>query len=137
MSMHVWRPGYLQGGPDPRRCRAAVASDSRAPIFHQCLRKVAVWRSVDGEKGKIGFCSQHDPERRAQRDAKAAQARKAAEGEDNRRHTEGQRRAKALGGGSPHYQPGWGGQLGRYTGGIVLTAEQADALIARLARENR
>ncbi len=60
---HLYAPfGYMPNPVDPDNCRAAVHNGGRAPGFHQCYRKPKVQRKVQGEKGKVGFCTQHDPE---------------------------------------------------------------------------
>lgn len=98
----------------------------------QCTRRAAVTRN--GKK----YCRQHDPvavaaKRQAQEDARKAEERRE---EDLLRAAE--RRCKALGYGEPNWQHSYRGPSG-WTGGVVLTPDQADALIAKLeaVREQR
>lgn len=89
---------------------------------HQCSRKGTVERH-----GKL-WCKQHDPEavaaRKAERKAKwdaEAEAKDAA-------HRAARDLAQRLGAGKPDYS--W--YTGTFTGGIVLTAEEAERLIERV-----
>ena len=87
----------------------------------RCSRKMKVMRN-----GKP-YCGQHDPEKvtavRAAAEAKY-QAKKAAQ---EQVRLSAAKLADQLGVGKPDY-------FGCYTGGIVLTAEEAQRLIARLER---
>ena len=88
---------------------------------HPCANKGTVER--DGKP----YCGVHDPQkvaaRQARRDASYLDARE----EQDAKWKAADARARALGGGMAFHD----GPLG-YTGGIVLSPEQADALIARL-----
>ena len=102
----------------------------------QCSKRVYwdAWHSHPcANRGKVErdgkpYCSRHDPEtvsaRRAARNDKYEARRAANEALKEAALT----RCEVLGG-APFFR--W--REGRYTGGVELTPEQADALIARLA----
>lgn len=67
MKTFVYRQhSHLGGAVDLDRCRASVHAGGRLVSFHQCLRKGAVEREIDGETYK--FCRQHDPNAVAERE---------------------------------------------------------------------
>ena len=85
---------------------------------HRCTRRMKVMRN-----GKP-YCAQHDPEKvKAKRDALQAKW-EAEEDARTQMRASAQALADALGAGSPDGD----------TGGIVLSAEEAQRLIARLER---
>src|SRR5262245_35553402 len=105
------------------QCSARVPSGR---TYYACMNRAKVER--DGK----WYCAIHDPER-----VKTKQAKWEADFQkrwDQQRADENaaEERARRLGMGRPHFDA-MGKGLGRYTGGVVLTAEEADELIARLA----
>lgn len=105
------------------RCTATVMG----PRVHswRCTRNAVVER--DGK----GYCRQHDPEAVKAKRKKESEARDAEQRADERRRREAEARCQALGAGTPHYHVPWTG-MGGYNGSVLLTADEADALIARL-----
>lgn len=68
----VWTNRYGRS-PDMKNCRASVHSPGDGWHPHQCTRKATIFRCVEGHKGEIGFCRQHDPDAvKARRDASYA-----------------------------------------------------------------
>lgn len=61
--VHIYKPGAwaasIGATASTDRCREAVHEGGRGVGFHQCGRKPAVTREVDGKE--YGFCKQHDP----------------------------------------------------------------------------
>ena len=88
---------------------------------HPCAKKGTVERN-----GKP-YCGVHDPQKVAARQATRNAEYLAARGGQDAKWKAANARALALGGGMAFYD----GPLD-YTGGSVLSPEQADALIARL-----
>lgn len=110
---------------DPERCSASVPFGGRAVSFYQCSRKPKVWR------GGKGYCGTHDPVAVAAKRQAANDARKAEERREEDALKAAERRCKALGHGEPHWHHSFRGPS-TWSGGVVLTPEEADALIARL-----
>jgi hypothetical protein len=81
--------------------------------------------------GKL-YCRRHDPEAVAAKKVARDAGFQVEEERRDRLEAEAQRRCQALGMGDSYYRHGYGSQIGGPTGGIVLTAAEADELIARL-----
>lgn len=92
-SWSVWLPRWDYEQVDRKRCRANVSGIGPASLC-QCSRKPKVTRVDDAGVG-FGFCSQHDPEAVARRDAER-QAKRRAEGDVRARRWEVRRVRDAL-----------------------------------------
>lgn len=103
-------------------CSERVYSGARWDISgHPCQRNGSVER--DGK----WWCKQHDPEAvKARREAKRAKSNAEREADEALR-LRGQALALKLGG-----QPAMNFHTFKYTGGVTLSQEQAEALVARL-----
>lgn len=106
-------------------CAKRVYSGARHDFSgHMCTRKATVERN-----GKW-WCKQHDPEAESARMA-AREAKWKAEDEAKEAvHGAALALAERLGAGKPDYS--W--TAGTYTGGVTLTAEEAEALARQLGR---
>lgn len=127
MSMTLWTPRWKHEKPDATRCRVAVSDGGRSPLFHQCTKKAVVWHTG------IGYCRQHNPEAVAERRRADASKWERDQQQNAQRQADAEHRAKTLGVGSAHYENSYGSR-GGYTGGVILTPEEADQLIEELTR---
>lgn len=105
------------------RCEGeCYESFGNAGHFYRCSNLAKVQR--DGK----WYCGIHDPEAiRRKQERRDAKIREREEARDLAL-SEAQARCHRLGMGHPHYSH-LGSGAGRYTGGVVLTAEEADRLI--------
>jgi hypothetical protein len=109
-------------------CVEQVADGGRSVGFHRCLSRGRVLRD-----GKL-YCPTHDPvegtvaKNRVKPDAEYEAKQKLG----NERAAAAKARARKLGLGHPHYAQGYGSQLGGWTGGLTLTAEETDLLLGWL-----
>lgn len=105
-------------------CEPVYSADMFSPS--RCSRRMKVERN-----GKP-YCGQHDPEKVFARRAKSEEAAQEKRDADTQRFRSASRLVDALGVGKPHYDFV---VLRGYSGGIVLSAEEAQRLIARLERK--
>lgn len=115
---------------DKLLCSARVYSQGGSFNGFQCVYKMKVMHN--GQP----FCGIHDPAKAKAR-ADAQQAKRHVEEESQRQvRASAQTLIDALGVGTPEYSI-WPGKWGSYTGKIVLTADEAQQLIARLETQNQ
>ncbi len=82
----------------------------------------------------VDFCSSHDPKKVQAREAERRRKFEAEMKADDDREAAAERLCRRLGAGHPDFSSiGRGG----YTGGIALTAAEAEALIVRLKKGER
>ena len=105
---------------DPVRCSEEVFDHSyRWPRSHGCSRTMKVTR--DGKP----YCNQHDPEKVAAKRAAREAQYQAQERAKLQVRDAAKKLAADLGVGRPEYSNGW-------TGGLVLTADEAQRVIGWL-----
>ncbi len=111
------------------RCSKMVYSPGRFRGI-QCAHSMRVMRNDKP------YCSKHDPEKvEAKRAARSAEWQARHDAQEQVRVSTLAIVAE-LGSGTPEYSIALSGK-GRYTGGIILTANEAQRLIARLAKVRR